>query len=212
MKFAIDLSLRSTGISVFRSNEIIDFTICSNHILKDEELIIHNCNYIVDYIRNQCLKPIIICIEGLSFGSLSGSKDMIAGQFWVLRCELKKAFPDTEINIISVKSWRCPLFNKEENKLLSDAKKTLKEEKQSLKGLKGIERKEVSSTNNILELNASIKEKTWEKLEPIYQHKIIQFLKENEIDLDSRYDICDSIFLGRYIPVELKKKVKKKKS
>lgn len=211
MKIAIDLSLRSTGISVFKSDTLIDFTICSNHTLKDEELITYNCNYICDYIQKQCLKPSLIRIEGLSFGSISGSKDMIAGQFWVLRCELKKMFPGTVIEIISVKSWRCPLFTKEENKELSEAKKIFKAEKKEIKGLKGVERNEARAINVQLELNASIKERTWEKLDIETQNKIVEFLKLNNYDFNSRYDICDSIFLGKYIHVEVIKKKSKKK-
>lgn len=212
-EFAVDLSMRSTGVSYFKNGELLDFALVSEDELKDEQLLISNVSRIINWIEKAqacTAQPDKIRIEGLSFGSKSGSKDTIAGQFWYLRCEIAKKWPCTTIEIIPVTSWRSPLFNKAERDALKDAKKTLDAKKLPLKGLKGQDRVVAQKTNHQMELMASIKEATWEKLSDVEQANITRYLVANKFPWEARYDITDSIFLGRYVGDGKAKKTTKK--
>lgn len=227
-KFAIDLSLRSTGISHVEEKRITDFFLVKNSDLNNEELVIDNCEKIINWMKEKNASPDVIRVEGLSFNSTSGSKDIIAGQFWCLRCKLIQEFKDAKLEIIPVLTWRSPLFTKEDRLSIKEAgyligkgkKKTsglkgdklkkakefneelesnmVKLGKKSLTGLKGPLRKEIQNSNKILELNASIKERTWLKLDNEIQKQILDFINTNKYNKDSKYDITDSIFIGLY--------------
>ena len=196
---SIDLSMRSSGISFFKDGILEDFSIVSN-VENNEELIINNIDAIITFINKQTCLCTSVVIEGLSFGSKSGSIDIISGQHWYLRCELIKAFPNIEITVIPVTSWRSPLFTKADRVLIKIAKDTLKKEKLPCTSLKGEPRKEIMAYNKQLELNANIKEWTWKKLEPELQKRIIDYISNNPYNnnVDGKYDITDSIFLGRF--------------
>jgi hypothetical protein len=213
-EFSVDLSMRSSGCSYFYNGELLDFTLVSNSELKDEQLLISNVSNLINWIEKVqgcTAQPDRIRIEGLSFGSQSGSKDVIAGQFWMLRCELVKKWPCTKIEIVPVTSWRSPLFNKAERKELTDAKKLYTASKKSLKGLKGLDRKAVMCRNKELELACSIKEATWNKLDPKTQKDVLDYITKNNFEFDARYDICDSIWLGKFTGSSVKIKKEKKK-
>lgn len=185
MKLGIDLSLRSAGLCFNNEFKLIQIT-----KLNDEELLIEISNQICSFIH-KC-KPNEINIEGLSFNSISGSKDIIAGNFWYLRCRIHCEFPDIPINIIPVTQWRNPLFTKEERKQLKENVKILKENKISLKGLIGEERKEAQLKNKELELNASIKYNTFLKL-PDDIKNIINNITQDE----GRWDLTDAYWISR---------------
>ncbi len=185
MHLGIDLSLRSAGLHINNNFKLIQI---SN--LNDEDLLIKIADEICKFISET--NPTQINIEGLSFNSISGSKDIIAGNFWNLRCSLKKEFPLIPIKIIPVTQWRNPLFTKNDRKTLKENVILYKENKISLKGLKGIERKEAIIKNKELELNASIKYQTFLKLPLDIQTKI------NNITLDNgRWDLTDAYFISR---------------
>lgn len=182
----IDLSLRSTGISFNEQFELIQI-----EKLNDEELIIEICKRICDLIEK--FNPIEINLEGLSFNSISGSKDIIAGLFWNLRCKISQQFSNIKVNIIPVTTWRSPLFNKEDNKALKEGKKEFKLKKKSIKGLKGVDRKEAIEYNQILESKANIKQYTFDKLPSHIKEKII-----NKTDGKGCYDLSDAYFISQY--------------
>lgn len=182
----IDLSLRSTGISFNEQFELIQI-----EKLNDEKLINEITQQICQIIKKY--NPSIINLEGLSFNSISGSKDIISGLFWNLRCRIHIEFPNILINIIPVTEWRSPLFSKEDNKALREGKKLLKSNKKSLKGLKGQERKEVQEFNHNLELKANIKQYTFDKLPEHIKQKII-----NITDGKGCYDLSDAYFISQY--------------
>lgn len=107
----IDLSLRSTGISILDDNQrIVDCTLVCNPD-QDEEVLIKNSVDIISFLN--WYQPKFINLEGLSFGSLSSSKDILAGNFWYLRVALKQNFPDSNIKIVAVSSWRKYVLTKE---------------------------------------------------------------------------------------------------
>lgn len=181
----IDLSLRSTGLCY--NNE---FKLIQIEKLKNEELLIELIKQICYYIN--LWQPKQINLEGLSFNSISGSKDLIAGSFWFLRSEIKRQYPNIPLKILSVSEWRAPLFNKEENKTIREAKNFLKTNKKSIKNLKGIERKQVQEYNKILEDNANIKVYTFNKLPEDIKQKIINITEDK-----SRFDLTDAYFISR---------------
>jgi len=196
--FSIDLSLRSSGTAYFKNGVLEDFClICRDE--DAEELVIANTKDILEFISNKQLTgtPLVV-IEGLSFNSNSGAKDVIAGQFWYLRCELVKLYPNVKIVIVPVKSWRSPLFNKEENKILREAAKDYKANKLPVKGLKGEARKEAIANNQAYEIKASIKEATWKKLDPEKQKRILDYIEKNSYNQTSKYDITDSLLMGEF--------------
>ena len=85
MILAIDLSLRSTGVVILNDLGILeDFRIVANKE-KDEELVIKNSKDILEFVKGRWIEH--VAIEGLSFMSVSASKDLIAGNFWFLRCQ-----------------------------------------------------------------------------------------------------------------------------
>jgi len=197
--FGIDLSMRSTGISVIKDKQLIAFKVVKNNILKDESLFIHNVNEITEFIYTYISADSVFAIEGLSLNSLSGEKDKIYGQFWYLRCVLKLVFPDTPIRIIPVKEWRSPLFTKAENKILSEAKKTLKTDKVSIKGMKGDDRKITRKINQELKDAANIKLLTFNKLPETIKNEFNQYIAESNLPDESKYDLADSFFIASHI-------------
>jgi len=198
--FAIDLSMRSTGITYCKDKNLIDFTLIKEPDLKYEDLLIHNINKVIKFIGNHIENDnCVIVLEGLSYNSLSGERDVIDGQHWYLRCELKKSFPLAKIVIVSVKEWRSPLFTKDENKTLREAKKKLKTDKKKIKGLKGEERKTVSAFNKELENAADIKLATYNKLTDDVKEQFKTFINKNDYNFESIYDLTDSYFINRYI-------------
>lgn len=121
---AIDLSLRSTGLVSLNDStfELEDFAVISNPDLNDEELIVENCRQIRNFVERNYAEN--ICIEGLSFGSVSSSKDLLAGQFWHLRTKLYKI---GTLHIVPVQRWRCrKIFSKEEYEYFKGMKDGLK--------------------------------------------------------------------------------------
>lgn len=121
---SIDLSLRSTGLVSLNDStlELEDFEIISNPELNNEELIIENCRQITDFVERNYAEN--ICIEGLSFGSISSTKDLLFGQFWLLRTKLYKI---GNLHIIPVQRWRCrKIFSKEEHEYFKGMKDGLK--------------------------------------------------------------------------------------
>lgn len=128
MIIGIDLSLRSTGIvSLNEDSTLSDFAIIASltgnekskskaniPIKNQEELLIHNAKEICAFIDTQMSFSAIdgIALEGLSFGGISGSKDILQGNFWHVRCEIFKRFGDIPIGIIPITSWRAKVLDK----------------------------------------------------------------------------------------------------
>lgn len=117
---AIDLSMRSTGIvRMTTNNKLIDFKVISNKKLDFEELLIWNADEILNFCKRGNLS--YVAFEGLSLGGASGFKDMIQGNFWHVRCTIRKHYGDKfPIGSIPVLSWRSKVLTKDERK---DAKK-----------------------------------------------------------------------------------------
>lgn len=172
----IDLSLRSTGIAI---NGQEFHLIKTNENLNDVELLEYISDSVIEYLKHKNLSR--INLEGLSFGSISGSKDIIAGNFWHLKCRLTQEFGNI-VRIVPVLSWRSPLFSKEERKVMKhyaclakDAEKRSKERAQY---------KQLSD----------IKYNTWLKLPEQVKTLINNITTDN-----SRFDLTDAYWLSLHL-------------
>jgi hypothetical protein len=134
----IDLSMRSAGLCG-RSGVLADFKQLKTD---DEQLLVEVAAEIRAFLKKHC--PDTVNLEGLSFGSISGSKDIIAGLFWYVRCMIYTDFPEIKVNIVPVLSWRSPLFDKAERKQIKEYTAELKKVKSKMKGIKGKAREEMA--------------------------------------------------------------------
>lgn len=184
--------MRSTGLVYTRGDDLeYKLVTSSSKKINNEELIVYNVESICDFI-NIC-RPNQINLEGLSFGSASSSKDILAGNFWTLRVEIHKRF-DIPVNIIPVLTWRSPLFDKAERQQHKAYEKQLKELKASIKGIKSRKDKQaILAENNEIVNNANIKYLTWKKLPA---NIASQF---EDVGLDKGgYDLTDAYFLAKH--------------
>ena len=186
----IDLSLRSTGMFIDGQYKLVQ---SDPKKLNDEALLVYNAITILDFIKET--KPDFINLEGLSLGSVSSSTDMICGNFWYLRTEIFKTHPHLKINIVPVKTWRCPLFSKADNKLflennkkLKALKKELEYEKMDFKG-----KRQFAADNAELILDSNVKYLTWKKLPIEWQDEFYTFGFTKGC-----FDLTDSYFLSKY--------------
>lgn len=191
MFLGIDLSLRSTGL-VFLSDTDIQYQLVNNKKLDDESLILSNFSEITSFIEKT--KPTNIGIEGLSFGSISSSKDIIAGNFWYLRTQLYHMFPNIKVDIIPVLTWRSKLFNKEERQELKKNETALKTFKRQLMHIPQNEKKQYLLDNQDLVLKANIKYLTYCKLPSTIQDMfhVYGFTK-------GTFDLSDAYFIADYL-------------
>ena len=184
---SVDLSLRSTGIIALDDNKnLIDFKLVKSKpnegktkkerenglpILNDEDLIIFNSSEIIWFINTVCAKNVLdaILIEGLSFNSKSGSKDILAGNAWLLRVELKRTFSKVPIHIIPVQSWRSKILNKQDR---ADAKAKYGKKWQ--------------------------KEGVVEKLPEEVKGKFVSYITKNKFDKTGLFDLADAFAMGVY--------------
>lgn len=114
---SIDLSLRSTGITVIDLHgNLVDFMLLTPapQVWNNEELLIHIASEVTKFLSIFNITAIVI--EGLSFNSFSSEKDKINGNFWHLRCALKERFNDIPIGIIAVTEWRSSVLSRAEQR------------------------------------------------------------------------------------------------
>lgn len=200
---AMDLSLRSSGLTYFRNGkltkyDIVDFKPPLNH----EALLIANSEAIADFVEKCFPTGIdVLAIERFSFGACSGEKDMLYSGYWAVRMELFRrglslSFPITDI---SVNTWRSPLFNKAERTELKEAAARYKNEKIPTKGLKGTARKEALAKNKDLATASCIKTATVKKLPDDIREEFDEFIRKTKRSDTQIFDLTDSFFLGVYM-------------
>lgn len=200
---AVDLSLRSTGITYFRNGKLTKYTIIDfKPPCNDETLLIANSEAIADFVE-ECAKTgiDIMAFERFSFGASSGEKDLIYSNYWMTRVELFRrglslSFPITDI---SVNTWRSPLFNKAERTELKEAAARYKNEKIPTKGLKGTARKEALAKNKDLATASCIKTATVKKLPDNIREEFEEFIRKTKRSDTQIFDLTDSFFLGVYM-------------
>lgn len=185
----IDLSLRSTGVCVIDNGDPHFHLIKTSDKLKDETLLRHIWNEIYSIVR-QYNKP-VIKIEGLSYDSISNSKDIIAGNFWFVKTHLH--ILNHKVQVIPVSEWRNPLFTKEERKLLTENKKLFKQYESECKGISRAEKKLLNQQNQELLNNADIKYLTFYKLPDNVKLQIESIASDK-----SKYDLSDAYFIASH--------------
>lgn len=186
----IDLSMRSTGLTYKNEDELIfDSINPSAKTYNDELLLSYNAKMVCNFIDKFDID--VICLEGLSHNSISSSKDLIAGNFWHVRIAIKERYPEIPLYVVPVKSWREPLFTKEERKKISECTKEFKELKKLMKGCNKTERQGLSEGNEGIILGSDIKYQTYLKL----PEDIRERLKDNS----AKYDITDSYFIVKHV-------------
>ena len=191
----IDLSLRSTGLVHLKNGELNQFQLVqpSPKDYQDESILIYNSDVILKFIAET--KPYVIGLEDLSYNSISSSKDLIAGNFWYLRTQLKIHYPEIPIIIVPVLSWRSPLFNKAERDKKKENDKLLKILKEQLKAIKSKkEKQELAKANEELILNSNIKYLTYEKLPEEVKCQFIEYGYNN-----GAFDLSDAYWIANYI-------------
>jgi len=187
---SIDLSLRSTGITIMdEAQNLLDCRIVSNLELKNESLIIKNTNDIINFIKEyEDISSIFI--EGLSFMGISNSKDLIYGNFWGLRCALHLTFIDKSVNIeiIPVTQWRKEVISKERQQELKETlgKYVIKKNK------KGKEVKKFVMPVDWL------KEECVRVLPENIRNVFEEYVKRCGFKKKSIYDLTDSFWLNKW--------------
>jgi len=174
---SLDISLRSTGICIFdnESKNLIDFRIISNNKYNSEELLAYNIREFFDFLSKHEIgknSDDIIVIEGLSFNGICQSKDLINGNFWLVRYFLFLYFKNCQVNIIPVAKWRSSVLTK------SVLKEIKLENRNKIKKWQKIE---------------------CVKLLPDDIKKIFSaYISGNKLSSQAIYDLTDSYFLGMY--------------
>jgi hypothetical protein len=193
MAMGIDLSLRSTSVVNINKNGVsYHLVTSSSKDLNDEKLLLYNKEKIKNLIELH--QPDRIALEGLSFGSISSSKDILAGNFWSIRTMIAESFPDIELIIVPVTVWRSPLLTKEERKQLKQDTADVKELKKQIAKADKETKKNLLLANEELILRANIKFLTWLKVpEPLKT----EF--ENFGFNKGCFDLTDGYFLASHI-------------
>jgi hypothetical protein len=187
MRAGIDLSLRSTGIAIATQNYTFKLVKVPS-TLTEEGLLIESCGSIMSVLKE--FKVTHVNLEGLSHGSKSSSKDVIAGNFWILRCAMHEA--GIEVNILPVSMWRAPLFNSEERKEMRRNTSLYRELKKIIKLTKTRVRKMELVKENIGVIEASsIKIQTFLKCPEGIKKAILAVTGDA-----GRFDLSDAYFLS----------------
>ena len=171
---AIDLSLRSTGLVALDNEWNYKDCLLVSATLKDESLLEFNSQKICDFI-NKNQEVLNIAIEGLSFMSVSGSKDVLYGNFWHLRCKIyENTYYQNKFDIVPVTRWRSGIF-----KVETQRRWKLECKKNPLKEM---------VVNNLPE-DVKI--------------KLMDYIKENKFKVPQIYDLADAYWLARYTYYQL---------
>ena len=121
----IDLSLRSSGIIRMSQNKkLLDYEIVRSATLKEERLLLHNTKKIMEFIKRD--KTYCVALEGLSFGGKSAMKHVIDGNYWMVRCAIRKYNKKIFIGSIPVLTWRNDMLSKLERKKAKGVRDGLK--------------------------------------------------------------------------------------
>jgi len=121
MRIGIDQSKRSTAVvTVTDTGSLVAYElICAPKEIDNEELIVYQLDRLLKVvdaaINYENLLPDIF-IEGLSFGSVSSSKDILAGLLWYIKTRLYVLYPDIKVTTVPVTSWRAKVIPIEERR------------------------------------------------------------------------------------------------
>ena len=125
------------------------------------------CDFVEKAIGTHVLDGVVL--EGLSFGSKSGSSDLIAANSWIVTVDLRRKYPNIPIGRISVLEWRNSLTDKEERKLAK--------EKYGKK---------------------AVKQMVVDRLPLDVKKKFEEYITDNKMGKEGVFDLSDAYFLGVY--------------
>lgn len=190
MIIAIDLSLRSTGLTKFDdTGSLIDFKIVHYDTKDDIQLLQENSSAIISFINGITDKyPDKIIIEGLSFMATSSKKDLLWGNYWHLRVKLKEMFTHAQQIIVPVTRWRKMILTKERVEELKNQLGIVK----IVRNKKGVERKKIEMPSGWQ------KEETLRNLDVITRNKFEEYIKQNRLHKKYIFDLTDSYFIGKW--------------
>lgn len=188
MRAGIDLSLRSTGIAIDTPG-IHTFRLVKLTEYDEEELLLRSCKRIMSILREFGVTQ--VNLEGLSFGSVSSSKDIIAGNFWMLRCALHEA--GIEVNILPVSMWRSPLFTAADRHNLKHYAAVYTELKKEIKAVKTRAGKLKLIQDNLEAIEgSSVKIQTFLKCPDDVRAEILKVASDaGKFDLADAYFLCE---------------------
>lgn len=173
---AIDLSLRSTGITIMgEDGSLIEYQLIANLTEKNEEIIIKNTKDTIKFLKDYDTDLSHIIVEGLAFMGVSSNKDILYGNYWYLRCSLSLTFPNIPVTIVPVTQWRKDCISKERAK--------------ELKVIYGA--------------NPKLK-KNWQKIECLgllpkdVKIKFEEYVSKGGFKKDSIFDLTDSYFIAKW--------------
>jgi hypothetical protein len=172
----MDMSMRSSGIQALPpDNQPIGFEVIKTSLddfPDHEDTIIHIVGETMRFIHEfMDGNDDAFVIEGLAHGASSGSKDVIAGIFWAIRCAVWTKFPEMPIGAVPVNSWRATVLDKADRKY---AKENYSPKKEALK---------IATVNHL----------------PEDIHELFSnYCECSGYDKKTMYDLADSFFLGVY--------------
>lgn len=124
---ALDLSLRSAGVVRLgaggRMQNCMVIAINKNEA-DDEHLLLAIESRVLEFARVAGSSNDRFVIEGLAFMGTSGRRDLIDGNWWNLKKELRQAYPHALIDVVPVTKWRASVLSKEEQREAKAASKT----------------------------------------------------------------------------------------
>lgn len=170
---SLDISMRCSGIVILNEDgDLVDYTLVTSKKITDEELLDYNVNVILEFLKPYKGKISNFVIEGLAFMGKCKRKDLIDGNYWLIRYFLYKEFGDTvEYDIYTVAQWRKSVISKERAKEIKDAG-------EDKKGWQKIE--------------------CVDKLPEDIRETFGKYVKENKHKKDAIYDLTDAFFLGKF--------------
>lgn len=171
---SLDISMRSTGVVILSNDgKMVDFTVVTSKTITDEELMEHNIIAILKFLKPYKEKIGSIVIEGLAFMGTCRRKDLLYGNYWVIRYFLWQEFGDNiEYNHYTVSQWRKSVISKERAKEIKEA---------------GNDKKGWQKIECVGRLPEDIK------------LAFELYVKENKgVKKDAIYDLCDAYHMGKF--------------
>lgn len=170
---SIDQSLRSTGICLFENQSLVDFKIISTEKF-DGELFEHTLGNISDKIIKSVndLSNINFVIEKQSLQSKSSLRDVLFSLHWIIRTDILRKFPNSNIGCVPVSAWRNWFTTKEDRKKAKDLHKKNHNKMVTVDKIKELYPRQYDLFNN--------------------------YIKEHKFKKDSIYDLSDAFALGLY--------------
>lgn len=170
---SLDISMRCTGVVILsEEGELVDFTIVSSKTITDEELMEHNISAILKFLDPYKEKIGSIVIEGLAFMGTCRRKDLLYGNYWIIRYFLWQVFGDNiEYNHYTVSQWRKSVISKERAREIKEA---------------GLDKKGWQKIECVDRLPEDIR------------NKFASYIKENKIKKDGIYDLTDAFLMAQF--------------